>query len=131
MPRRLGDTTMARFVYLNVNPDGLTESDCVVRAITLASGLPYEEVEDKLWLTAELLNCDMLCRFCYKNFIENILKYPEVETDDMTVDEFADAHPYGTYLVRVPNHLTVVVDNVIYDIWDCRDEISTIAWQAE
>lgn len=122
---------MARFIYLNVNPDGRTEGDCVIRAITLASGLPYEEVEDKLWLTAELLNCDMLCRFCYKNFIENVLCYEEVETDDMTVEEFADTHPFGTYLIRIPNHLTICINDTIYDIWDCRDQITTIAWQAE
>ena len=120
---------MADFRYLNLNPKQLTENDCVIRAITLASGLPYEEISEKLWLTADLYDCDRLCRYCYKNFIENVLKYKEVYCDNETVEEFADKHQYGVYLVRVPYHLTTIIDGIIYDIWDCRDEICDVAWK--
>ena len=45
---------MSKFVYYNNNPYGLKEEDCVTRAITLASGLPYFEVQKKLKLIANL-----------------------------------------------------------------------------
>ena len=115
--------------YYNLNPQGIKDEDCVTRAIALASDLPYKEVAHKLWLTADLYSCDRLCKFCYSNFITNILKYKEVNCDNMTVEEFADTHPYGTYLIRVPSHLTVIRDGVLYDIWDCRHEFCDTAWK--
>lgn len=118
-----------RFVYYNLNPRGIKENDCVTRAIALASDLPYEEIADKLWLTADLYNCDRLCKFCYSNFITNILKYKEVNCDDMTVEEFANTHPHGTFIIRVPSHLTVIKNGVLYDIWDCRYELCDTVWK--
>lgn len=120
---------MSRYKFLNLNPQGKREQDCVCRAITFASGLPYEEVCEKLWLTAELYECDRLCKFCYSNFISSVLKYKEVNCDRLTIGEFADKHPYGTYLIRVPNHLTVIQDGVLYDIWDCRSELCDTVWK--
>ena len=120
---------MAKFKYLNVNPRKITTNDCVTRAITLVSELPYEVVSKKLWLTADLYECDRLCKFCYSNFIKNVLNYNETNCDRLTVGEFADKHPKGSYLVRIQGHLTCIIDGVIYDIWDCRDEECDIVWK--
>lgn len=120
---------MSKYKFLNLNPRGKREEDCVCRAITFASGFPYEKVYQKLWLTADLYECDRLCKYCYSNFISNVLKYKEVNCDRLTIGQFADKHPYGTYLIRVPNHLTVIQDGVLYDIWDCRSEICDTVWK--
>lgn len=122
---------MARFKYLNLNPNGLRIDDCVIRAISFASDIPYEETSRKLWLTADLYECDRLCKFCYSNYLSNVLKYKEVNARDMTVGEFTDTHPYGTYLIRVQGHLTVIRDGVIYDTWDTSDEECDIVWQVD
>ena len=118
-----------RFVYYNLNPRGIKENDCVTRAITLASGLPYKEVADKLWLTADLYECDRLCKFCYSNFITNVLKYKEFNCDNMTIEEFGYKHLYGTYLIRINGHLTTIINNTLYDIWDCRHELCDTVWK--
>lgn len=98
----------------------------------MASGLPYKEVEDKLYITGELLNCEKLCVACYRMFIENVLKYkPMKNVETLFVGEFADKYPVGTYLLRVDGHITVCRNNIIYDIWDCRNEIITDAWKVE
>ena len=120
---------MVGFVYYNNNPEGLTTDDCVTRAITLGSGLPYEEVSEKLWLTADLFNCDRLCRFCYSRFIECVLGFKQVNCDGMTVQEFAERHPRGKYIIRVPSHLTSLVNGNVYDIWDTRLENCDICWE--
>lgn len=121
---------MSKFVYYNNNPYGKKEEDCVVRAITLASGLPYEEIENKLYMTGELLNCERLCVACYRMLIENVLKYqPMKRVQSLFVGEFADLFPEGTYLLRVDGHITVCKNGTIYDIWDCRNEIITDAWK--
>lgn len=122
---------MSEFRYLNVNPEKMTINDCVIRAISLASRIPYGEVSKKLWLTADLYSCDRLCKFCYSNFLTNVMKYQEVNCNDMLVGEFADKHPYGTYLVRIQGHLTCVIDGIIYDIWDCRNELCDTVWRVD
>ena len=55
---------MARFIYYNRNPEGKTIEDCVCRAISLATALPYKEVDDLLWVSAKYLNCDRLHICC-------------------------------------------------------------------
>lgn len=120
---------MAKFIYHNENPQSDRINDCVTRAISFASDMDYADVRKKLWLTAELYECNRICRFCYENFITNTLQYKRVNCDGFTVEEFADTHPYGTYLIRVPSHLTVIRDGILYDIWDCRDEFCDIAWK--
>jgi hypothetical protein len=110
---------------------GDRENDCVTRAISFGCGLPYPLVRKKLWLTARLYNCEKLCKFCYSNFITYVLKCREVNCDDLTIGEFADKHPFGTYLIRIEGHLTVVKDNCLYDIFDCRDEFCDTVWKVD
>lgn len=52
----------------------------------------------------------------------------QVDCEGLSVEEFADIYPYGVYLVRIDGHLTCVIDDGVYDIWDCRDELATNAW---
>lgn len=122
---------MSRFVYYNNNPYGRREEDCVTRAITLASGLDYKEVQEKLYYTAKLLNCDKLCICCYRHLIDDVLKYRRVDAEGYLVGEFADLHPHGIYLVRMNGHITVIINSAIYDIWDCRNQVITDCWKVE
>lgn len=120
---------MARFVYHNINPRGATEGDCVVRAISLASQIPYETIERKLWQVGDLYDCDGLSKMCYSHFLRDVLGYQEINCDHLTVAEIADRHPNGVYLVRIPNHLTCLIDGTCYDIWDCLDLGATDCWR--
>ena len=120
---------MAKFEYLNVEPSGVKKNDCVTRAIKLASGLPYEEVRKKLFFSAKLLDCPKLCPTCYSFFIQQVLGGVPKNCDGMTVGEFADEHPNGTYLIRIQGHLLCIVDNTIYDLWDNRYRYCDLAWK--
>ena len=120
---------MARFVYLNVNPDKNKENDCVTRAISLSTGIEYSTIRKKLFHTAKLLDCEKLCHTCYSFLIEQVLKCKPVNCDFMSVNEFADLHPYGIFLVRMQGHISTIIDGVVYDIWDCRKSLLTNAWQ--
>lgn len=122
---------MARYIYYNQNPDGNKENDCVTRAISLASGIKYTEVRKKLFYTSRLLNCEKLCVCCYEHLLEDVLKYEPIQCDGLTVEEFADLYPQGTYLVRMNGHISTIINNTIYDIFDCRDVEITNAWKVE
>jgi hypothetical protein len=120
---------MARFVYYNRNPDGEKASDCVTRAISLATGISYPQIRRKLYHSAKLFECDRLNVDCYDHLLEDVFKFPQVRTYGMTVGEFADTHPYGIYLVRMDSHISTIWNNDVVDIWDCRESTITNAWQ--
>lgn len=123
---------MADYIFFNNNPEKLIENDCVTRAISLASGLPYEVIEDKLYLTSKLFECPKLCICCYENLLNYVFNYENIYgVEGMSIGDFADKFPYGVYLVRVEGHLTCVIDNNIMDIWDCRDKIVDLVWEVK
>lgn len=123
---------MADFTYYNNNPEHLTLEDCVTRAITLASGLPYKTVARLLDLTAEHHDCDRLTMGCYRYLLEYILGYPvKYPYQGETVEEVIAEYPHNTLLIRIDGHLLTAVAGTIYDLWDSSQEIVTAYWIAK
>lgn len=120
---------MCKFIYYNRNPDGKTQNDCVTRALSLCTGLPYRTIRKKLYHSARLFECDKLNVDCYHHLLEDVFKFKQVETYGMSVGEFADTHPYGIYLVRMPQHISTIWNGDSVDIFDCRDYKITNAWK--
>ena len=123
---------MVEYVYLNVNPDKKKISDCVTRAITLTTKLPYSKVRKMLFHTAKLLGCSKLCVMCYKFLIEDVLKCKRVNCDGMYPADFGELNPKGTYLLRMNGHIVALKDKKIYDIFDSRYmDFLTDAWKVD
>ena len=122
---------MARFVYYNREPSGDNENDCVTRAISLATNERYSTIRRKLFHSARLLNCEKLNVCCYSFLIEDVFGCKPVYCKGLTVAQFADLNPQGTYLVRIEGHLTCVISNVCYDTWNCLDKEADIAWRVD
>lgn len=122
---------MSMFVYYNRNPDGEKQSDCVTRAISTATGLSYPQIRRKLHHTSRLFACDKLTRDCYSNLLDRVFEFPRISCKGLNVGEFADLHPYGTFILRVPSHATTIINGKILDIFDCRDYLCDIAWQVK
>ena len=123
---------MARYQFLNVNPLGEIEEDCVCRAISLALDEDYYKIQEKLYLVAKLFECQYLCICCYKYLLDNVYDLKRIEeVKGMAVEEFANYFPIGIFIVRVEGHLTCVIDNNIMDIWDCRDKIVDLVWEVK
>ena len=120
---------MARFAYYNRNDDKVSRNDCVTRAISLACDLPYPTIRRKLRYTARLLDCCKLCVSCYEFLIREVFGGTPVNCEGMTVDDFAELHPQGTYLLRMDGHITCLIDYTLYDIFDCREHRITNAWK--
>jgi hypothetical protein len=121
---------MAKFRYLNVEPSGKHKNDCVTRAIKLASNLPYKEIRKKLFHTKELLDCESsYCVTCYSFLIREVLGGVPTNCNGMTVGEFADKNPKGTYLIRLEGHLTTVIYGENWDIFNCLNHYCDLAWK--
>ena len=120
---------MKRYKYYNRNPDRLHLKDCVCRAISTATGLCYEAVDNLLDITAKEYNCEKLCVCCYENLLSDTLCYHKEERDfDQTVEEVALSYPRNRLIIRVQSHLTSAINGTILDIWDCSDELVDCFW---
>lgn len=120
---------MSRFKFVNVNPLDSIEEDCVCRAITNAIGEDYYTVKRRLYLVAELFDCDMLCVNCYKFLLDEVYKLDRLdEFSGMTINEVLEHLQKGTFLIRVDGHLTIIRNGVIEDIWDCGEEEVRVIW---
>lgn len=119
------------YKFLNVNPLGKFEEDCVCRAIKSALNEDYYTIQRKLHLVAELFDCETLCVCCYKYLLDNVYNLERIEEyKGYTIKQFLRQHPYGTYIIRVDGHLTHCVNGIVYDLFDCTNEIIDIVWKA-
>lgn len=119
----------SNYRYLNLQPLGMHDEDCVCRAISLAVNEDYYKVDNQLKLVAQLLECDELCVCCYKFLIEKVYGLiPSNEFKGMAISDFLNVHPEGIYIIRINGHLTCAIDGVIFDIWDCSEEIIDMIW---
>lgn len=119
------------FIFLNVNPLGLKEQDCVIRAISLATGVEYQEVIDLLVKTGYSQSCESLCVCCYSYLLNDYFKFKKIEVKNQTAKDLAKIHPYGIYLIRMDGHLSTLINGKVYDIWDCSNEIITDCWKVD
>lgn len=66
------------------------------------------------------------------NFVEPLLdyRYNRISTyPGETVGDFTERCIIGTYLVTMPNHITTVIDGVVYDTFDCRNRELWDVWK--
>lgn len=114
------------YKFYNKNANGNFVNDCVVRAIATAEHTTWDEAYDKLSDLAQyegtLLDD--------ARFVEDYLDrhYKRVAHYSKTVGEFAGEYPKGTYLVTMENHISVIIDGTVYDIFDCRRKELWCAW---
>jgi len=110
------------YVFRNENPKGKKTTDCVIRAITTATGKTYEEV------ARELLEWSLKTGFafndkrCYQKYLESLgfKKQKQVKKSSgkwYSISEIAEKIENG--LVHATSHLTCIKDGNVYDTWDC------------
>ena len=117
----------------NAHPKGIKTTDCVVRAISKATNIEYMECRRKLnqlkrdWGFTSYKDT----KFLYKYFegkprllFKAIRGQPRLKGSDFTV-----LHPVGTFVLKMAGHVTVCVDGVILDIWDCSYRSVYTAWE--
>ena len=117
------------YEFYNANSRGNFVNDCVVRAISVAECKPWDKTYDEL---SELAQSEGIILDDVR-FVDNYLdeKYQRVPFYSETVDELCDEYPYGTFLVTMLGHITVLIDGVIYDTFDCRDRIVWNVWRVD
>ncbi len=119
------------FRYLNKNPKARHTEDCVLRAVSLAQDKTWDKIYDELSELAK--ERGML--FSDAEFVEDYLDSLYERTCyknngfAMTVGEYVESHPEGTYLVTMRGHITCVKNGILYDTFDCRDRLIWCSWR--
>lgn len=115
------------FKYYNKNPYGRHIEDCVIRSLSLLTNRNWDEMYQELAYYSS--------QYGYMTdnveFVEDYLddRYPRECHYSKTVGEFAKEFPYGMYAVTMPNHITAIIDGVIYDTFDPSDRIMRCSWK--
>lgn len=120
-----------RYRYYNRRPDGAELEDCVCRAISAATGLKYEAVDNLLALTAQECGCDKLNIHCYHNLIDGTLCYKRYNAYGATVGELSERYRDKRLIIRINGHLTCSLYGTVVDIWDCTEKRADVYWIIE
>lgn len=115
------------YKYLNKNKENRYVNDCTVRAISLAERSSWDETYKKL---SDLARKQGLM-FDSVEFIEDYLdkRYKRQCHYSKTVGEFVEEHSKGTYLITMNGHISVCIDGICYDTFNCLDRVMRCAWK--
>lgn len=118
-----------KFASFNPNPAGRNVGDCTVRALSKA--LSQEWLSTYLGICIEgALRGDMpSANATWGAYLRKHGFTRELAPDDITVAEFADEHPRGTYILALSGHVVCIIDGTLYDTWHSENEIVLYFWQ--
>ena len=118
---------MAEYKYFNPNPNGARVGDCVIRAICAVTGEDWDTVYTGLAFQGYVLKDMPSSNYVWSEFLKSKgfkrKVIPNTCPACYTVNDFADYHSRGSYILATGTHCVAVVDGVILDSWDSRDEV--------
>lgn len=124
------------YSYYNPNPQGNKVGDCVIRAISKALDMSWEDVYIELTIQG-YLNGDWGSSNAVwgnylksKGFVREIV--PFECPDCYGLLEFANEHKDGIYVVGTGSHAVCIRDGgIIYDSWNSSNEIPIYYYKKE
>lgn len=119
-------------MYYNPNPAGQFVKDCVPRALSKVLDTDWETakvlISNASFKMADMENSDKVWSAVLRQngFYREVI--PNECPDCYTVEDFANDHPKGKYVVYTGEHVIAVVDGVIYDHADSSMEVPQYYW---
>jgi hypothetical protein len=115
------------FVRYNANPVNARVGDCVIRAISKALGLTWEETYVGITLQGFLEHDMPSANHVWAAYLKrkgfNRFAVPNTCPDCYTVKDFCADHPKGSFVLSVDGHAIASVDGCYFDTWDSGDEV--------
>ena len=110
------------YIEYNPNPQGRETGDCVIRAIACATGKEWDAIYMELsvkglqlaaWGDTNIVWEDYLKE---NGFLRQVI--PNYCPACYSIEEFANDHPKGTFIVATGTHVVCVKDGNWYDSYD-------------
>ena len=123
---------MSRWRLYNPSPVGRNVGDCSVRAVAKALDTDWETAYALITMNGYLMG-DMPSSNAVWGAVlrqNGFSRYaiPNTCPDCYTLEQFAEDHPSGTYVVGTGNHVATIRDGLIWDSWDSSQEIPQFYW---
>lgn len=123
------------WIRCNPNPLGRQTSDCVVRAIAIATEQSwkrtYRELCDLGEIEAEMPNANAVWGLYLKQRGGKQFLLPESCPQCITVRAFCEKYPEGIYVIGTGSHAVAVMDGDYYDSWDSGNEVPSYFWRVK
>ena len=120
------------FIEFNSNPVARTIGDCAVRAVAKALDTSWEFAYIMLALNGlkmgNLMNGNDVISATLRDSGFRKANIPNTCPDCMTIRDFAELNPTGTYVVGTGTHVVCIDAGDYYDIWDSGDEPIIYVW---
>ena len=120
------------YVYYNANPSGKATGDCVIRAISTITGLPWRTVH---WDLAELSNEQyqmMDDNPIWHEYLRRLgFSIQMIQWPCSRIKDFCRCFPSGMYILGTGKHVVAVIDGDYYDTWDSGNELAVFYWKLE
>jgi len=116
------------YKYYNAHPKNLRVNDCVKRAFSKGLEKDYNEVKKELNEIKRKVgaktyqNNKVWKRYIKQLGLEKISFQAVKGQPRMNGHRFCKAYPKGRYILNMAHHLSVCIDGVIYDTWNCLDK---------
>jgi len=123
---------MSRWRFFQNNPSGRNVGDCSVRAISVALDVDWETAYAMIVKTGFLMNDMPSSNSVWGSVLRTHGYYrhviPNSCPDCYTINDFAEDHPKGVFVVCTGNHVVTIKDGFIMDSWDSSNEIVQFYW---
>ena len=124
---------MNRWRNYNPNPAGRAVGDCAVRAVAAALGVDWETayamIAENGYQMGDMPSSNSVWGSVLRQHGFYRHSLPNTCPDCYTLDQFAEDHPDGVYVVGTGNHVAAVIDGLILDAWDSSNEVPVYYWQ--
>lgn len=110
------------FKYYNANPYDLKVSDCAVRAYSLATNQSWDSAYKELSENARKQGYTFTeMKFLDKFLEERFQKYRNLKL--YYVKDFTELNKEGTWLITMKDHITCIINGIIYDTFNPENRI--------
>ena len=121
------------WIKCNPNPLGKNTTDCVVRAIAIATNNSWRRVYRNLCdigeVEAEMPNSNFIWGLNLREHGAKQFLLPESCPKCITVRAFCEKYPTGVYVIGTGTHAVAVIDGNYYDAWDSGNETPSYFWE--
>lgn len=123
------------WVETNLNPVGRRVGDCAVRAVAKALDMGWEAAYIALTINGlamgDVMNGNSVIGATLRQHGFKKYNIPNSCPDCYTIEQFAEDHPSGTFVVGTGSHVVCVKNGSYFDAWDSGKETVAYVWYRE